>query len=150
MTNEEAKQEAIKKAYGDLWPIVEEFTYVDSARCHTSFYKPDQTIFDFRELPKEQKKGFIFYGQNGHVLPKSIEGIENNNGWIRIEPDGSNLPTDGKFYKVFAKEYSVGRICDDPVRYDKEFGFWRFKSGFMIDATVTHYKPITPELPPVY
>lgn len=136
MTNAEAKQQAIKKAYGELWPTVEEFTYVDSGKCHTSFYKPNQNIFDFRTLPDPTREKFFFYGQNGHVLPKSIEGIENNNGWIRIEPDGSNLPDSSEvvkwinIYSGDSKQFCI----DDRI----EIGDF------------THYKPITAELKPIY
>lgn len=69
--------------------------------------------------------------------------IETNRFWIRIETDGSNLPEFTKNQKF--------RIHD--INWDKPYYHsydWselnaKFKAG-----TVTHYKPITPELPPVY
>lgn len=141
MKNEQAKQEAIKKAYGEYWPIVEEFTDLNSGKCHTSFYKPDQKIFDFRELPKQIKENYHFYGQNGYVLPKSIEGIEHNNGWIRIEPDGSNLPKDAE------TRYRTGTLCFNGDFIPNQF---HYAAKDLKLVAATHYKPITPEPKPVY
>ena len=76
MTNLEAKQEAIKKAYGEYWEAVKDF--VD-----------ENGWIDF--LEDIQRIMYFFHDSDNIEVfkstwrPKSLQGIENNNGWIKIE-----------------------------------------------------------------
>jgi len=134
MSNEEAKQEAIKKAYGEHFNLLENFINSDGEVCKAMCPDNTQNIF-----------GNIFWENlNGMWWPKTLSGIQNNNGWIRIEPDGSNLPENGLF--KMCKEIKKGEwwyISHDDVEPDDVEEYFR-------DLGFTHYKPITPELKPIY
>lgn len=73
--------------------------------------------------------------------PKSLSGIENNLGWIRIEEDRSNLPIDEK---------------DSGIEFDwytKEGNIYRGESWAVRMASIiseTHYRPIEKHQPPLY
>lgn len=133
MTNEQAKQEAIKKAYGN----------------HYNIFKPNENgIGSAIGGIDENKYETISNGYVNTYRPKVLRGIENNNGWIRIEPDGSNLPEDDGKYKlcfenniVQERTYTLAELI---------YRYQRFKSQSEIYNDLTHYKPITPELLPIY
>ena len=131
MTNKEAKQEAIKKAYGDLYEPNEHHINEDGLIHYIS--EPNLV-------------GLKIYGDkfhstgNGHFVLKELWDIQANNGWTRIEPDGSNLPVFGS-YKWITKNgvfYEEGFNPKDPIHVKE------FLHGY------SHYKPITPELKPIY
>lgn len=149
MTNEQAKQEAIKKAYGDKWQLVKSLTpnskdsndaydlysngYFNIKRLYQHIGSANAPIFDL-EL-------FDFDGK--YIRPKSLNDFHNNNGWIRIEPDGSNLP---EIYleSIFFKTIKInGDISTETI--PDYLLYHLFKSGL-----ITHYKPIEPELKPIY
>jgi len=132
MTNAEAKQEAIKKAYGDL-------------------YEPNYHHINedglIHYISESNLVGLNIYGNkfhsngSGSFVLKELWDIQNNNGWIRIEPDGSNLPADNILFKSY-NEYQ-DKIA--PNILDRDTIISRFKL-----KTCTHYKPIIPELKPIY
>jgi len=80
MNNEQLKQEAIKKAYGEYY---EQAKPSENGWCRFG----NITHKIFKEL---DMVGFSSFDSNT-VRPKSLAGIKTNNGWIRIEEDGSNL-----------------------------------------------------------
>lgn len=133
MTNEELKLEAIKKAYGVHYKankITGNGWYLanDPNTC-----KPEQNGFELSNVDILSSLTW---------RPKSLAGIENSRGWIRIEEDGSNLPKeDGDywFYTIHAKitknQYNP---CWD-ITHRKRY----------IDA-YTHYQPIIKPEPPLW
>jgi len=127
MTNEQAKQEAIKKAYG------EEFNSL----------KPDCLgridFFKFREIKNYKLINPIQLDAEGkYWCPFILKGIKNNNGWIRIEPDGSNLPKQECEYMVVLKSGNRTNLYFDP------------KEDLSFNPIATHYRPIE-EIPnPIY
>ena len=67
--------------------------------------------------------------------PKSLEGIEKNNGWIKIESE-SDLPNKTNDYWI------VNKLGVSIRNYDmQEDNDWN---------DVTHYQPITKPKPPIY
>lgn len=145
MTNEQAKQEAIKNSFGKSWDmlsysmqqhILNVHHWVD--RSHNRMNKsPNSLNFD-EQLECEVHCEFW--------RPIQLKGIENNNGWIRIEPDGSNLPTDGNKYDVFVNDKkfrNTAFVDQNRWLYEADGNIW-------VVENVAHYKPITPELKPIY
>lgn len=133
MTNEQAKQEAIKKAYVELMDYsdyelleskIDEYGRVKYSDINSII------ILSHISWDKTYSKNLTWF------RPKSLSSIENNNGWIRIEPDGSNLPTSEEvvkwinFYSGDSKQFCI----DDRIDV----------------GDFTHYKPIKEELKPVY
>ena len=125
MTNLEAKQEAIKKAYGEYWENVKD--YVDNR----GFANLDNT-FTYEDMGLELQ-------DNGNWRPKSLQGIENNKGWIRIESK-DDLPKEEGNYFIVRNNNEVGASYFIP---NNDFSVidWRY---------ITHYQPIEKPLKPIY
>ena len=96
MTNLEAKQEAIKKAYGEYWELVKDLVRTDGSLSEPVWIGSDIDI-DYDDF------------STGYFRPKSLKGIENNNGWIRIESE-ADLP-EKEFYKGY-HTYPVNFKCN--------------------------------------
>lgn len=126
MTNEQAKLEAIKKAWGgENWSILS--NRIDKKGwCHV----------DFIHDPVSSKDCEF---RNQLFRPKSLQGIEENNGWTRIEPDGSNLPVEDGTYRWVDK---AGEIVNNYYRNDPQYKSY--------GDYYTHYKLIIPEPKPIY
>ena len=139
MTNLEAKQEAIKKAYGECWELVK--NYVDE---NGWIYCKDVDFFKDCGLMRDE----VHYIDNGKEwdnfeiiswrLPV-INRIENNNGWIRIESK-DDLPKEEGNYFVVRSNNEVGTSYFIP---DNDFSIidWRY---------ITHYQPIKKPKLPIY
>lgn len=129
MTNNEAKQNAIKEAYGDYFE-----------RC-----KPDEDGWSYEKqhfnictlffcMNSEQKT----YGDvpNNYMKcwrPKSLSGIEDNNGWIKNESE-EDLPKEYGYYWAIDNSELIQEVNSDDI-----------KVGFY-----THYQPIIYPKPPLY
>lgn len=153
LSNEEAKQEAIRKIVSDYYekyPLVKPFVQ-DNGWFPISNGYTSNLHKDVKDFYNSVNKVFISAEDHeeyfSHFMPKElnelIEAVEYNQGWIRIEPDGSNLPTSGIF-RVFNNNPEM-IFASSNDRFDSDDVGELFEDG-----DITHYKPITPELPPVY
>ena len=129
MTNLEAKQEAIKKAYGEYWENVKD--YVDE-NGWIYFVRSNGFRLDGK-IPQEVDS------YNGKFRPKSLQGIENNNGWIKIESK-DDLPKEEGNYFIVRSNNEVGTSYFIP---NNDFSAidWR---------NITHYQPIEKPKLPIY
>ena len=118
-----AKQEAIRKAYGEYWDQVK-----------NSIDDDGYILGNAKSLPNKEFDGDGF----GYIRPKSLQGIENNNGWIRIESD-EDLPksTIDTFY-TYGEDYGI-----------KMEGWGNLKIGYRV-GRITHYQPIVKPEKPIY
>lgn len=147
MTNEQAKQEAIRKAWSDLGhPLDDKLLSLAVKNSgwifwnYVSFYNKDESV-----LPN----GYQESDDRVTIRPKSLSGFHNNNKWTRIEPDGSNLPeTSSKKFKVFYNG-SFGHIKKVPVDFEKSYSTVELGPLFK-EGRITHYKPIDEDKPPIY
>lgn len=151
MTSKQAEQEAIKKSvndYYDNYPLVKPYVqgngyfpitngYISNLNDDVkAFYKSLDGV-DYLQAEDHEK-------YNSHFRPKElskiIANVETNNGWIRIEPDGSNLPERcfSTMWLTFDKNNYVDKFNSNGV-------IRMFKKG-----DITHYKPIEKELLPIY
>ena len=128
MTNLEAKQEAIKKAYSEYWEKVKDYVdndgYIDNSI-------PKFTFGQLKNLDLEYKNDVFF-------RPKSLQGIENNNGWVKFESE-ADLPKNKNVW-----------ICTNNNRVlisSKAVLNWVLKNP---DNKITHYQPIEKPKPPIY
>lgn len=82
--------------------------------------------------------------------PKSLQGIEHNNGWIRIESE-KDLPKEDKIVCHLIINNDRMELNGGFRRYSKEtFYFFNAKGeGFLIDS-VTHWQPIVKHEKPIY
>ena len=122
MTNLEAKQEAIKKAYG------ENYIHADiNGWIRFGMYVPtDLGIENYDEI-------------DGFWRCKSLQGIENNKGWIRIESK-DDLPKEEGNYFIVRSNNEVGTSYFIPNN-DFSVMDWR---------DITHYQPIEKPKLPIY
>lgn len=85
-------------------------------------------------------KNIEISGCGKYYRPKTLQGIEDNNGWIKIESE-DDLPKD--IYGL----YNLTHIERDNFLYAETYyilySFWR-------SGTVTHYQPIEKPKPPIY
>lgn len=72
----------------------------------------------------------------GKARPKSLAGLENNNGWTKIE-DIEKVPTEKCW---IYKEWSG----------DLFIGFFYNEYGYNAHKDATHYQPIVKPKPPIY
>ena len=135
MTNLEAKQEAIKKAYGDNNEIYEKsLTKNGWLNVEYDIYEnADRFYFDFlrHELNADEYEYFI--------RPKSLSGIDDNNGWIRIESEDDLPKVQDSFYVCFKNGEIIQRYFIPNNKHSKED--WR---------NITHWQPIEKPLKPLY
>jgi len=131
MTKEEKIQEALGiyhiHANKDGWISSESLEYVNAyhgLRCEKEAKKEDDVCY---------------------WRPKSLQGIENNNGWIKIESE-DDLPKQENNLWLLLSDGSC--ILGDYNIFQKKF---RHRlEGVCTDDEVTHYQPIEKPQPPLY
>lgn len=144
-----AKQEAIRKAYGEYWhsnlnvqhdgsvPI----GLISKDNLHNELQKAIEYVFpgfltneiDIETIDSTQDGYFDVY-----IRPKSLQGIETNNGWIRIESE-EDLPKEDGVYWVYTVD------GNRQLRYLEDF----LHNG-KINKYFTHYQPILKPEKPIY
>jgi len=135
MTNEQLKKQAIQQAYGEYWEATIKF--VDENGWYSMPNgKRTEAFYDFL--------GRCDMRRELDFRPKSLKGIESNNGWTRIEQDGSNLPGNGKF-KVGMKFYDSNIFSEEESIYDYIEVLNAYSMGLC-----THYRPVVEHPKPVY
>jgi len=88
------KEKAIREAYGEYWELAKKrgldaFGYIGSSinGDFKDWEKRNKNIFNNLDLIFKKTTVSWF------LLPKSLKGIETNNGWIKIESE-SDLPSE--------------------------------------------------------
>lgn len=135
----ENKQKAIEKAYGEHWEAVKD--YVDE---NGWVYTQTKHFNNISGLSHSNLQTTIFNSEMEYYWrPKSLQGIETNNGWIKIESE-SDLPSEKiKVWFFTFGEEKIGTF--HPLL--KEF---RTESNIYNYGSVTHYQPIIKPKPPIY
>ena len=128
------KQEKLQESYGKYWVQVKD--YVD-----------DNGIIDFSNYKKyllEFSENMVSYDAKGlFYIPKSIQGIETNNGWIKIESE-EDLPTIGEYFTIANFDNTIVEREFPHPKFSLEFNkVWWLKY-------ITHYQPIIKPQSPIY
>jgi len=120
------KEEKIKEAWGTLMP---DYTNIDldNGWSLNDFYEEDINDNDFHTMQ-------IYTPCK--IRPKSLQGIEDNNGWISLsgEPNEIEYVENLELYNIKTKEHY---FCTD-------------EHEFIEIGRFTHYKPIVKSKPPLY
>lgn len=128
---ETPKQKAIREAYGEHWETVKQHVDENGYLHHP---KGGEVTFD----------PFIGFMDEHQIYdayrPKSIAGIEDNNGWITIEYE-LDLPKETKSYHVVYKD---GSIIQHHFSISSDFDRILFLEEF------THWQEIQIPNPPIY
>jgi len=129
------KQEKIQESYGEYWEASKR--YIDHK--NGTIANKDRN-FDIHNGFFEEVK---IDGEN-RFRPKSLRGIENNNGWVKIESE-DYLPKESGVYEACINEEYIGRI-----NFSKEFNEWSCIYDSDNLRFPTHYQPIQKPLLPIY
>jgi hypothetical protein len=140
------KREAIKKAWAEFWdgfPDHQQNRIIDNG----GFADTCDTMFEGIRYPyakderfKVQEMKCSAYGYN-RITPKSIIGIDNNNGWLSVKEHG--LPKEQGEYHVVV-DYDM--YTEKPYNQSTEY----FQAGGIVWGHVTHYQPVVKPKPPIY
>lgn len=134
----ENKQKAIQEAYGEHWDLVCKIVDSDGWLFYSNGHLKEYGVEPFGEYEEQNQGGNLTLWR-----PKSLQGIENNNGWIKIESE-SDLPSEKiKVWFFTFGEEKIGTF--HPLL--KEF---RTESNIYNYGSVTHYQPIIKPKPPIY
>ncbi len=133
------KEEVIQIAYGEYWEQVKD--YVDeNGWCKTrkgiGFAQIQQS-----ELHIEFKKDYNF--SSYPFRPKSLQNIEDNNGWISINSE-KDLPKD------ISTDYYGGRFIESKFEMLKYHLDLLSILDHIKHGLVTHYQPIVKPLKPIH
>jgi len=124
------KEEVIKSAWGEKWNDLP--TGVQITALKNNGYV-SQYFEDLLEIDERERKVF-------EIRPKSLSGIEDNNGWTKIESE-EDLPKEDGDYHV---RLHIGRIETFHYKCDEAY------SPNYFESHVSHYQPIIKPEPPLY
>lgn len=133
------KQEKIKEAYGLYWK-----DYGHLADDNGFIYQSD-LFYPDTEMKKQGVEIEIISVEHKHKWsnikwrPKTLSGIEDNNGWIKIESE-EDAPVNEGIYWVMR----LG--CNFPLHLDT-YNDLHKRTWF---GKYTHYKPIEKPKPPIH
>lgn len=138
-----SKQQAIEKAYGENykkctpdgngWVIKKMISsHENNNMGYENFgYKDSELEIDFRV-------SFLYRWR-----PKSLQGIETNNYWIKILSD-DDLPTEKGVYYICHKDFNL-----ETAEFDVEVQRW-YATTEQIRRFPTHYQKVVLPNPPIY
>lgn len=129
------KEEKIKEAYGEYWDKMKLWINIDGWFNKNAFFNKN-FFFKYDDL------NLFFYHKEDFMIPISLKGIENNNGWIKIESE-NDLPDniEGLWEVVRnGEQIFIELLKDNKQRLYKDF----LKDG------ITHYKIKEKSQPPIY
>jgi hypothetical protein len=132
------KQEAIKRAYGKYWKDYGHLADEDGFIFQSDLFFPDTemkkagTEIEIKAVEHKHKWSNIKW------RPKSLSGIENNNGWTKIESE-DDLP------KTADRYYVKDKFREDPYIAVFEEAL---KEKWL--EIITHYRSIEKPKPPIY
>ncbi len=129
------KQEKIKEAYGEYWETIKNNLNLDAWLLSENCYSVEEIrVYNFFHDS--------YIGEIGHnkVRPKSLKGIENNKGWIKIESENDLPKEEGNYLPFHKMEYP-----QSTETYSKNVIHKLFEM-----KVISHYQPIQKPEPPIY
>ncbi|MCT4156993.1 hypothetical protein HZP35_18840 [Elizabethkingia anophelis] len=144
MNSQNSKNNVIKAAYGEYWDKVKD--YIDD----DGWFNNIEHDFYFSEWGNSS---IVLEYEGSFCRPKSLSGIETNNGWISISLENIILPIDGTevhFYVSFANENGIQREHHKGI-FNAALGFTSYYDSERYNIKeVTHYQPIETPKPPIF
>jgi len=149
------KEEKIQESYGKYWYAVKDYVNENgwcNIRRGVNF---DKIIL---EIPWQTRTGNQY-----NWRPKSLQGIENNKGWIKIESE-DDLPKEKEFFRFipcnkFDEEFTgwidkeLGEVLFIDFKYydcKKDGKKFITESNAWLTCQITHYQQIQKPQPPIY
>ena len=129
------KEEKIKEAWGEYYDKIKieldehgRYNYYDQIPL-----KRKSKMWQFENIETHKMQDVSL------LMPSSINGIDNNNGWVKIESE-ADLPKEG-MTNYF--------ICVDDLPSIHVHNLKQVVSLYK-DGMITHYQPIEKPKPPIY
>lgn len=141
------KKQKIQEAYGLYWKDYGHLADENGFIYQSDLFYPDT------EMKKEGVEIEVISVEHKHKWsnikwrPKSLSGIEANNGWIKIESE-DDLPKEDGYGKMYHLVCS-GKV-ENQGRYIHSLKAFCHFGTFVIINHVTHYQPIEKPKPPIY
>lgn len=130
------KQEKIKEAYNGLGLPFNENILFDNGWLKI---KPTQYQSKYNDVDLLKLTNHVH-----SIRPKSLSGIENNNGWIKIETEEDLPNKPDELFEVGILD-SIGYFHHEIKRYAGKSLKWMWNKDL-----ITHYQPIEKPKPPLY
>ena len=138
----ETKEEVIKKAWGKNYEEFKDHIDSDGWARYPHFQKHEM-IEDVRPIE--------FRSQGTDFRPKSLQGIENNNGWIKIESEEDLPNEDGLECYIIGKYHdALPLVAVFDSRHGDGKRFYNMNGDVWSKDVITHYQPIIKPKPPLY
>lgn len=126
------KQEKIKEAYGECWEKVKN-NVTENGWIDTRFFSLKDSGIKYIQSKSHEGLTLVFSHR-----PLSLQGIENNNGWTKIESENDLPKKSGHYWVKRGNE-----ICTNYIIYPESYSLAFIKH-------LTHYQPIQKPEPPIY
>ncbi|UYW02099.1 hypothetical protein K5I29_04140 [Flavobacterium agricola] len=124
------KEDKIKEAWGCLMP---------EHGVKENGWTAEQILNKDLEKYRYGKFDLVYSKTGAFARPKSLQGIETNNGWVKIESE-ADLPKENGKYLTYRKN---GIIIEEYFYLSHPYSWQKFYN-------VTHYQPIEKPKPPIY
>lgn len=140
-----SKQEVIQEAWGKVafgWFDLDMKSWDENNEGWYARWQDTGKVF--RNFLSDYSRRFLdcrddVINLNGWFWPKVLDGIENNNGWTRIESE-EDLPKESGKYWVIYKD----------CKYKESQAIFSKGKGWDCFLKVTHYQPIIKPEAPIY
>lgn len=133
----EQNKEAIRKAWGVYFEHFGEHETKHSLENDGFCYVPSITL---GLILRKYGEDWLEVNKDLKYRPKSLQGIETNNGWIKIESE-EDLPNTGIYWVI-------RKGSETPIRAEIDINDNFHKAVWI--AVYTHYQPIEKPKPPIY
>lgn len=147
-----SKQECIAKAYGEYWelfPKILKDRIISNDGNLDYFILPREEIYSTEKICDIRSSKSIFEciksdeGTPRYFRPKSLQCIEKNNGWVKIESE-EDLPKDEN------KMYRIGMFLNDG-RFFQDKNLCNLKTTLKaLKCNYTHYQSVNLPEPPLH
>ena len=129
-----SKQEALIKAYGKAFNLIDKDVIL-------RIFESEGWTREVNESWLKNTIGIDLEFNGIYCRPKSLQGIENNNGWISIESE--------KDLKELPKTYQSYHGAFNEFIYDTTFNYQTLLKKYA-EKELTHYQPIIKPNRPIY
>lgn len=137
------KEQTIKEAWGEFWERLtdsqKEYALSNNGYCQIGYSREEKVLY------VQLIESGLFEGDEV-IRPKSLRGIKNNNGWVKIQVL-ADLPKNDQPDTLF----EVGLLDENGVFHqEKKRCSLKSLKWMYQKSLITHYQPTTKLKPPIY
>lgn len=144
--SETPKQKAIREAYGEHWEQVKDFVN-ENGWFEYDFYDQNKSQKYKTALDLVADKiNTLPNSAHTRIIPKSLQGIDSNNGWLSVEEHGLPKEAIGEYF-VCVKGKPINGSCAWILSTSS---FCSRDGMFAQGSLISHYQPVVKPKPPIY